>query len=91
MEIRLCRILPIMRIPIDEIKIVEVLTWSQAILDVRSIGALRLGNRFTRHGVLLTKKTGLIKHLLLTPAQSKAFAEELMARQREEDGPPMGH
>jgi hypothetical protein len=90
-EIRLLRAVPLMRIPISEIAGVEVLNWSQAILDGRLIGALRLGNRFARHVVLITKKNGTIKHLLLTPARASGFARELMAGQGKEDRFSIGH
>ena len=78
-EVLLCNVIPLKCIRFADIKNVEIVTFKDLLplLSVRSILTLRFGNRIFGKGVLITKKTGLFRLSVLTPADPDEFARHV--------------
>ena len=73
-EIVLFHALPIYRIFFDDIELVQKTSWSELGLGG---GVLRFGNRFARQCVLIKRRTGLFRRVVITPADADTFINEL--------------
>ena len=77
-------VLPLGRIPVNElievreIGIRETGPWH----GLRFFLALRLGNRWARRGVMLTKARGLFRVILVTPGDPGKFVEAVRSNMR---------
>lgn len=76
LEILLFRALPVYRLPFKEIESAYTASWSEAKLG---FSALRLGNRFARRYVVIKKKGGLLRVLVITPVKADEFAKQISA------------
>ncbi|MDQ0473381.1 hypothetical protein [Labrys wisconsinensis] len=72
-EIVLFNRLPVYRIPIASIDTISKASWRQM-----GIGGLtlRLGNRIARHGLLIRRKNGWLRCVIITPDDNDAFIRE---------------
>jgi hypothetical protein len=74
-EVILCGVVPLKRIPIADITSVEMVPFKDLnpLVNVRFILAVRLGNRLFGKGVLVTQKSGLFRRSVLTPDNPDEF------------------
>jgi hypothetical protein len=74
-EVILCGVVPLKRISFADITSVEIVSFKDLnpLANVRSILAVRLGNRLFGKGVLVTQKSGLFRRSVLTPDNPDEF------------------
>jgi hypothetical protein len=77
-EVALFRVLPIYRIPIDDIELIQKVGWRDPVFG---FFILRLGNRFTSEAVLLKRRRGWIRRIIISPADPDGFIREMKALQ----------
>jgi hypothetical protein len=77
-EIVLFQALPVYRLPVDDIELIQKVHWSE--LGIWGIGGfiLRISNRVARYGVLI-KKRGPSLRIVITPDNPDEFIEQVMA------------
>jgi hypothetical protein len=78
-KILLFRIFPIYEIPIHRINDVTIETFSQTLLNINRLFALRAANRFQRQ-VLVVEKAGWPRWVYLTPKAPEQAFERLKGR-----------
>jgi hypothetical protein len=74
-EVILCGVVPLKRIPFADITSVEFVSFKDLLpfVSLRSILAVRLGNRLFGKAVLVTQKSGLFHLSVLTPDNPDEF------------------
>jgi hypothetical protein len=77
-EIVLLRAVPIYRIPVDKIESIQETPWSS--LGVGGT-TLRFGNRIFGPCVLVRRRNGLFRRIVITPADADKFVEEVISAQ----------
>lgn len=77
-EVVLFRLWPVYRLPISNVESVAKVSRREVSLDRG--GALRLGNRPFGPCVLVIKRKGLFRRLVLTPADADAFIDAVNAQ-----------
>jgi hypothetical protein len=65
---------PVWRIPFDTIEGIRLLAWHETWLWAV---ALRLGNRIRRETVLVERRSGLIRRIVLSPRDPTGFVSEV--------------
>ena len=82
-EIILFRALPVYRIPVRDIELIQKASWRKL-----GIGGttLRLGNRLARECVLIQKRTGLIRRIVITPDDADRFISQVNASRQGHPG-----
>ena len=71
----LFRVVPVYRLPFEQIEQIGKTSWKQ--LGIGGVGALRFDNRFTGQRVLIQKRTGLIRRVVITPDQPDEFISQV--------------
>ncbi len=75
-EIVLFHALPVYRLPVDNIELIQKVSW-------RELGAggsiLRLGNRFARQCVLIQRRGGRFRRIVVTPDDADGFIGQVTA------------
>lgn len=74
LEILLFRVFPVYRVPFKEIESVYMTSWNQAKLG---FSTLRLGNRFARRFVVIRRKSGSLRVLVITPDRPEEFVNRV--------------
>lgn len=74
-EILLFRLMPIYRLPVENIESIQSVGWGR--LGIGG-GVIRLGNRFCRHGVLIEKRRGWFRYIVITPADVEGFLGQII-------------
>ncbi|WP_284321699.1 hypothetical protein [Dyella acidisoli] len=78
-EIVLFRALPIYRIPVDNIDLIQKSSW----LGLGIGGAaLRFGNRIFGTCVLVRRRSGLFRRIVITPEDADKFINDVIAAQQ---------
>jgi hypothetical protein len=74
-DVVLCGVVRLKRIPFADITSVEIVSFRDLnpLVNVRSILAVRLGNKLFGKGVLVTQKSGLFRLSVLTPDNPDEF------------------
>jgi hypothetical protein len=80
-EVRLFARFPVYRISLRSVE--RVVFWSPSLSDLTAIGTLRLGNRLVGTAVVITRRRGFPRRIIITPDNPRAFAAAL--RRRVED------
>jgi hypothetical protein len=73
-EIVLLHVLPVYRLPIDDIELIQKVSWSD--LGIGG-GTLRLGNRFAGQCVLIQKRNGWFRRIVITPDDADGFISQV--------------
>jgi len=75
-EITLFHVLPVYRLPIDNIEQIQKASWYEL-----GIGGctLRLGNRITGQGVLIKKRKGWFRRVVISPNDPDKFISQVTA------------
>lgn len=75
-EIVLFRVLPVYRVPVDDIEVIQKVSCSEL-----GIGGsvLRLGNRFARQCVLIERQSGRFRRIVITPVDADGFIGQVTA------------
>jgi hypothetical protein len=79
-EVVLFKIVPIYRLSVDDIMLVEARSWLD--FGITGFTALRMTNHFTLRGVLIQKRKGLFRHIVIAPDDPGAFVERVAESQR---------
>jgi hypothetical protein len=78
-EIVLLHVLPVYRVPIDEIELIKKASWSELGLGGST---LRLGNRLAGQCVLIQKRDGWFRRIVITPDDADGFIRQVAASQQ---------
>jgi hypothetical protein len=73
-RVLLFSVVPIFWVPISEIREAK---YFYAHFFLRPFWALRFGNRLWGEGVILRKRRGLIRSIIITPEDARSFIEEI--------------
>jgi len=81
-EVVLCGVVRLKRIPFGDITSIEIVSFKDLnpLVNVRSILAVRLGNRVFGKAVLVTQKSGLFRLSVLTPDNPDEFVRGVMEK-----------
>jgi hypothetical protein len=78
-EIVLFHALPVYRVPVDDIELIQKVSWSE-------LGAggsiLRLGNRLAGQCVLIQRRGGRFQRIVITPDDADGFISQVAANQQ---------
>lgn len=78
-EFVLFQIVPIYHLPVDHIESIRKASWNELGIDFRTI---RLGNLLARECVLIQKRRGWFRRLVITPGDADGFVEQVVAIQQ---------
>ena len=81
-EIVLFQALPIYRLPVEQIEVIRKVSWN------KTGSAIRLGNRLTRECVLIQKREGWFRRIVITPSDADEFISQVVASQQQPSGVP---
>jgi hypothetical protein len=73
-EVVLFHVLPVYRLPLEDIEQIRKASWSELGVGGRT---LRLGNRFARQSVLIQRRSGWIRRIVITPDDPDRFISEV--------------
>lgn len=73
-EVLLFRLIPIYRIRIQNIESIDVIGWRELGVGVFT---LRLGNRLVLHDMVLIRKRGFIRSIVITPSNPYDFVAQV--------------
>jgi hypothetical protein len=83
-EVVLFHVLPVYRVPVDNIELIRKVLFKEALFGfwslrelVSAFSTLRLGNRIFGPWVLIQKRNGWIRRILITPNDADAFIREV--------------
>jgi hypothetical protein len=75
-EVLLFHALPICRVPLHDIADIRTVHRNQLMFD---LFAFRFGNRFARHLILIQKRRGWFRRIVITPPDLDEFIEQVKA------------
>lgn len=78
-EIVLFHLVPIYRLPFEDIELIRKTSWSE--LGVGGI-TIRFGNRFAGQCVLIQKRNGWFRRIVITPNNADEFIGQVQAGQQ---------
>lgn len=78
-EIMMFHTLPVYRVPVDDIDLIQKASWGEL-----GIGGatLRLGNRLGGQCVLIRKRTGRFRRIVVTPDDADGFVSQVTTAKR---------
>jgi len=81
-EIRVMKKMRIMRIAFDEIADIHTIPYRDMLpwLNPKSVGWMRLGNRLCATGVLINRKGGIARSIVISPDKSNEFVENIRSK-----------
>ena len=72
--------IPLFRIPFSNIAEIRKISFKEALIDIEYFSTLRFGNRIWGDGVLIRRKEGFFKIIVITPDNADEFISKIGLR-----------